>query len=1079
MKKDTYKLSLKVAVLFFISIFFSYHTSYSQCANLPPTGSNSQPFCASDEKTVDDLDASGGTIAWYDVATGGNQLQTTALLYDGSIYYADDISGSGCSTSRLEVTVTIYGDTPDNVSVFVGKCAISNPTIGDLSATGTNIEWYTEFTGGTLLADTDPLVDGETYWVQQTENGCTSKRFPTNITIIDPEPPTLDAVQTFCTDTNPTVGSLNAVGNNILWYEAENSTTPIDPSTPLINGEDYWASQTAPAFPCESTQKEMTSVILDQPPVAGVDNTYTACELNFGTPNLFDSLGGADTTGTWSGPSTLANDYLGTFDPAVNAVGVYTYTVSSPERVCSDAIANITVAMTIIPPPTDTIVTSVFCEIDGATVADLSSDPNILWYDTVDGTIPVDTATLLADGQQYWSTLTDPTSMCESASRLTVIVAITQIPPPDISNITTVFCEIYGATVADLSADPNITWFDMIDGTSPVADTTPLANGQIYWSSLTDPTSLCVSASRLEATVTITQIPPPDIASITTVFCEIYGATVADLSSDPNINWYDAIDAVTPVATSTPLANGQVYWSTLTEPTSMCESASRLEATVTITQIPPPTDTIITTVFCEIDGATVAELSADPTILWYDTVDGTTPVATTTPLADGQVYWSTLTDPTSMCESASRLEVTVTITQIPPPTISEVTTTFCETLNATIVDLSTDPNILWYDAIDSTTSLATSLALVDGQKYWSTLTDPTSMCQSASRLEIDVVIISPPPPPTAAMEQNYCILSSATIAELSVNGTNVLWYASETDTSPLNTDVALTDGNSYYATQSPNGVAGCESLTRAVVNVTLIDPAPPVIDNNNQSFCASDNPTLNDISITANNAVWYDSNGNALSSDSPLMNGDFLAADIDPTTGCESTVRATVSITLTDPGTPTIVSLGNEFCKIDKPTASDLNDNVSSSNGGTITWYDAYPNGNEVFLSEDLVEGTTYYAVETDTSNCSSATPLAVTVTLESCSQYDIEVYDGFSPNGDGRNETFVITNLKDLYPNYNVEFFNRWGATVYTTNANKPDWDGRLNGNGELVPSGVYYVVINFNEPDRKPIQKRLYLSR
>ena len=1079
MKKDIYNLSKSGAVLFIISIFFIVHTSYSQCTNPIPTGSSSQTFCVIDGKTVGDLNASGGTITWFDTPVGGNPLLNSAHLFNNSVYYADDTSGGGCSTSRLEVTVTLHGDIPEDVFVFVGKCASTNPTIGDLSATGTSIEWFAESIGGTSLSDLEPLVDGETYWVQQTENTCTSERFPTTITILDPDPPVVDALQTFCADTNPTVADLNGVGNNILWYDTNSSLTPIDPLTPLTDGKDYWGAQSSNSFPCESTVRAQTTAIIDQPPVAGVDGSYSACELNFGTPNLFDSLGGADTTGVWTGPSNLTNGYLGTFDPVINTVGVYTYTVTSSEGACSDAVASVTVAMTVIPPPTDSDITAIFCEIDGATVADLSSDPNITWYDAIDGITPIDPTTVLANGQVYWSSLGDPVSGCESASRLEVTVAITQIPPPDISNITTVFCQIDGATVADLSSDPNILWYDTFIGTTPVDPTVVLANGQIYWSTLTEPASGCESASRLEATITITQIPPPDISTITVIFCEIDGATVADISSDPNILWYDTIDGTTVVDPSTVLANGQVYWSTLTDPTSGCESAGRLEATITITQIPPPTDTIVTSVFCEIDGATVADLSADTTILWYDVVDGTTPVTTSTPLADGQIYWSSLTDPTSGCESASRLEVTVAITQIPPPTSSDVTTTFCDTLNATIADLSADPNILWYDAANSTTSLATSTPLVNGQKYWSTLTDPTSTCESASRLEIEAVIITPPLPPTAAANQNYCILSNATIAELSVNGTNVLWYATNSDTTPLSTDLVLVGGDSYYATQSPNGIAGCESLTRTMVSVTLLDPAPPVIDNNSQSFCASDNPTISDISITANNAVWYDSNGNPLNPDSPLVDGDFLAADIDPTSGCESSVRATVSITLIDPGTPTIVSLGNEFCKIDQPTVSELNDNVSPVNGGDITWYDAFPNGNEVFLSEDLEEGTTYYAVEIDNTNCSSATPLAVTVTLESCSQYDIEVYDGFSPNGDGRNDTFTITYLKDLYPNYDVEFFNRWGATVYKTNANKPDWDGRLNGNGELVPAGVYYVVINFNEPDKKPIQKRLYLSR
>ena len=65
------------------------------------------------------------------------------------------------------------------------------------------------------------------------------------------------------------------------------------------------------------------------------------------------------------------------------------------------------------------------------------------------------------------------------------------------------------------------------------------------------------------------------------------------------------------------------------------------------------------------------------------------------------------------------------------------------------------------------------------------------------------------------------------------------------------------------------------------------------------------------------------------------------------------------------------------------------------------------------------------------------------------------------------------------MYPDFKVEFFNRWGNLMYTSDANRPDWNGRLNGDDNFAPSGVYYFIINFNKENRKPTQGRLYLSR
>ncbi|MEY3237715.1 MAG: hypothetical protein RI883_1816, partial [Bacteroidota bacterium] len=66
-----------------------------------------------------------------------------------------------------------------------------------------------------------------------------------------------------------------------------------------------------------------------------------------GTPiNLFSSLGGSPTaTGTWSGGLTGGN--LGSYDPALLASGIYTYTVTAAG--CSDAVATVIVTESLAP----------------------------------------------------------------------------------------------------------------------------------------------------------------------------------------------------------------------------------------------------------------------------------------------------------------------------------------------------------------------------------------------------------------------------------------------------------------------------------------------------------------------------------------------------------------------------------------------------------------------------------------------------------------------------------------------------------------------------------------------------------
>lgn len=77
----------------------------------------------------------------------------------------------------------------------------------------------------------------------------------------------------------------------------------------------------------------------------------------------------------------------------------------------------------------------------------------------------------------------------------------------------------------------------------------------------------------------------------------------------------------------------------------------------------------------------------------------------------------------------------------------------------------------------------------------------------------------------------------------------------------------------------------------------------------------------------------------------------------------------------------------------------------------------------------------------------------------------------GFTPNNDGVNDTWEITN-SFLYPEMTVEIFTRWGAKVFHVKGYNADsyWDGTRNGKD--MPMGTYYYVIRLKDPfGTKPI--------
>ena len=74
----------------------------------------------------------------------------------------------------------------------------------------------------------------------------------------------------------------------------------------------------------------------------------------------------------------------------------------------------------------------------------------------------------------------------------------------------------------------------------------------------------------------------------------------------------------------------------------------------------------------------------------------------------------------------------------------------------------------------------------------------------------------------------------------------------------------------------------------------------------------------------------------------------------------------------------------------------------------------------------------------------------------------ELFIPDGFSPNNDGWNQTFVIVHSNTIKIEFEV--FNCWGNSVYKNSDYQNDWDGKGTGNflGQELPTGTYYCKYN-----------------
>jgi large repetitive protein len=90
----------------------------------------------------------------------------------------------------------------------------------------------------------------------------------------------------------------------------------------------------------------------------------------------------------------------------------------------------------------------------------------------------------------------------------------------------------------------------------------------------------------------------------------------------------------------------------------------------------------------------------------------------------------------------------------------------------------------------------------------------------------------------------------------------------------------------------------------------------------------------------------------------------------------------------------------------------------------------------------------------------------------------DVIVPEGFSPNGDGVNDFFVINNPDGKTIKLTV--YNRWGNIVYQADDYQNNWDGTATKGlviGTELPDGTYFYIIEIDGKEQKP--KFLTLKR
>ncbi len=442
---------------------------------------------------------------------------------------------------------------------------------------------------------------------------------------------------------------------------------------------------------------------------------------------------------------------------------------------------------------------------------------------------------------------------------------------------------------------------------------------------------------------------------------------------------------------------------------------------------------------------------------------------------------------------------------------------FCKISSPKISDLQiTGTAVKWYDATG--VLLDENTLLIDGTKYFATQT--LNSCESA-KLEISV-IVNDPSPPTGNVLQDFCSAQNPTLSNMVVTGQNIKWF--DAAGIRLATTTLLQDGLTYFATQTLNG---CESTQKLAVTVNVTNGGIPANDysiaicNDTTSNTKTDNLNNYKGNLITNPTSYifdfYDANNQLISDPANVdlnIGSNLFNVKISNSLGCFNFVKLTLTLnpkpilnlrssvefcngqteTLdagagfssyewTKDNSPTVIST-KQLLVVSEPgkysvkvknkfdCENTASVNVTQSVLATITGIQIINNTATVQMSNT---GDYEYSLDNliwqnsnvfkNLSNGSYTvfvkTKLGCIIGSMNFSIFSIP--DNFSPNADGKNDTWKISGLEN-YPGSEIQVFDRFGNQVLQRITNGIfEWDGFSNS--RVLSTGNYWYVIKVSD--------------
>lgn len=365
-------------------------------------------------------------------------------------------------------------------------------------------------------------------------------------------------------------------------------------------------------------------------------------------------------------------------------------------------------------------------------------------------------------------------------------------------------------------------------------------------------------------------------------------------------------------------------------------------------------------------------------------------------------------------------------------------TTFCQGGSVTLT-ASSASTWLW-----STGATTQSINVTSSGNYWVIVSNGNGCTDTSAAVS---VIVNPLP--VAVINANgpttFCEGGNVTLT--SVNGTSWVWSNGSTSQS-----ITVTDAGTYYCTVTDgNGCSATSSNTIVTVNGA---PEAGITANGSTDLCSGETVTL----TAVNGTSWVWSNGATTQSITVGSAGSYYVVCYDQ---CGSDTSSAIAVNVSNGAPAASIGAAQDGFTY---TFTDL------SAGAPTSWsWNFGDNGISTAQNpEHQYSGPGVYLVTLIVSNACGADTTSLLLDLSDPEK--LGMYNAFSPNGDGFNDTWNVPML-EFYSDNTVTIVNRWGSEVWKASAYDNDnvvWNGQ-NLQGDNLPDGTYYYIITYGGKEQR----------